>query len=392
MSEKTLIDRIVLADEQGHLQGKPLESVRGAVAEAVPPAVAAEVAKLPKPTAEITPAVLAKEMGVWIVYGGTEPEPTKYGVNVVWVDTLNPSAHVPAAPVFSQQAKTIEIPADLGVTYRIDGTPVEAGTSRVTEPFPKTVRVSAIAKSGFTLAVGAQTEWSFTFESVAIPYEDAVLPLTTYLRLDDATGATAPRDRGTSPLTLLGKYGPTFAPGAPGIGIGATSARVTGRGYLHSQFNPADVRAYTSIFAYKVNRQYTQQVSPVSLWSNSMPALIVLTGKGASTSSVVNIQGATGAKVTTVNPAPALADGDIVVVAQTWDGSTIRGYVNGLEIANVPWAGSTSTNDALKLVAWSAPDQGSEILIAGIGFQKDEAKSAEWVRAAYEAAKRGAAV
>lgn len=35
MSEKTLIDRIVIADEQGHLQGKPLESVRAAVAEAV---------------------------------------------------------------------------------------------------------------------------------------------------------------------------------------------------------------------------------------------------------------------------------------------------------------------------------------------------------------------
>lgn len=35
MSEKTLIDRIVLADEQGHLQGKPLESVRIAVSEAV---------------------------------------------------------------------------------------------------------------------------------------------------------------------------------------------------------------------------------------------------------------------------------------------------------------------------------------------------------------------
>lgn len=67
MSEKTLIDRIVLADEQGHLQGKPLESVRGAVAEAVPPAVAAEVAKLPKP------APSAETNPVKIVAGGSIP-------------------------------------------------------------------------------------------------------------------------------------------------------------------------------------------------------------------------------------------------------------------------------------------------------------------------------
>lgn len=66
MSEKTLIDRIVLADEQGHLQGKPLESVRGAVAEAVPPAVAAEVAKLPKPAA-------ADVRPVEVVAGGSIP-------------------------------------------------------------------------------------------------------------------------------------------------------------------------------------------------------------------------------------------------------------------------------------------------------------------------------
>lgn len=391
MSEKTLIDRIVLADEQGHLQGKPLESVRGAVAEAVPPAVAAEVAKLPKPTAEITPAVLAKEMGVWIVYGGTEPEPTKYGVNVVWVDTLNPNAHVPAAPVFSQQAKTIEIPADLGVTYRIDGTPVEAGTSRVTEPFPKTVRVSAIAKSGFTLAVGTQTEWSFTFESVAIPYEDAVLPLTTYLRLDDAPGATVPRDSGTSPLTISTKFGGVFTPGAPGIGIGATSARVTAAASIVAQFNPSDIRAYTVVSVHKINREHTQLVTLASLWSTSMPSLTVLTAKGAGTNATVNFQNTGGAKTTTVNPTPALADGDIVVMVQTWDGTTIHGYVNGIEVVSVPWAGSTSTNDALKLVSWSAPG-GGEISIAGIGFQKGEAKSSEWVSAAYEAAKRGAAV
>lgn len=45
MSEKTLIDRIVLADEQGHLQGKPLEGVTAAITAAV----AQELTKLPEP-------------------------------------------------------------------------------------------------------------------------------------------------------------------------------------------------------------------------------------------------------------------------------------------------------------------------------------------------------
>ena len=46
MSEKTLIDRIVLADEQGHLQGKPLEGVTAAITAAV----AEELAKRPEPS------------------------------------------------------------------------------------------------------------------------------------------------------------------------------------------------------------------------------------------------------------------------------------------------------------------------------------------------------
>ena len=145
------------------------------------------------------------------------------------------------------------------------------------------------------------------------------------------------------------------------------------------------------VSVHKINREHTQLVTLASLWSTSMPSLTVLTAKGAGTNATVNFQNTGGAKTTTVNPTPALADGDIVVMVQTWDGTTIHGYVNGIEVVSVPWAGSTSTNDALKLVSWSAPG-GGEISIAGIGFQKGEAKSSEWVSAAYEAAKRGAAV
>ena len=364
---------------------------------------------------------LAKLLGLWFVRSETAPPTTMFGVPVVWVDasgrvtpipspatpipspatptpapvTPTPVTPAPAPvvkqahpvpPTFSSAGKSYTVPTVEGVTYQVEGRDV-TGTVQVTPP--KTITVVAKPKQGYSFPVGTLTSWSFEFEETRSPFDDAVLPITSYLRLDDAAGATVPRDRGTSPLTLISKYGGAFTPGAPGIGIGATAARVTGNGSIVAQFNPSDVHAYTVVSVHKVNRQHTQAITLTSLWSNGMPSLLCLTAKGGGTAATVNFQNAGGAKATTVNPAPALADGDLVVMVQTWDGTTIHGFINGVEVATIPWAGSTSTNDALKLVSWSAP--GGEISIAGLGFQKGEAKSAEWVRAAYEAAKRGAA-
>lgn len=387
MSEKTLIDRIVLADEQGHLQGKPLESVRGAVAEAVPPAVAAEVAKLPKPTAEITPAVLAKEMGVWIVYGGTEPEPTKYGVNVVWVDAINPNAHVPAAPVFSQQAKTIEIPADRGVTYRIDGTPVEVGTSRVTEPFPKTVRVSAIAKSGFTLAVGAQTEWSFTFEAQAIPYEDAILPLTSYWRFDDPAGTKRPRDRGTSPLPIALDVSPEYGEfGGPGIGVGPTSLTAKKGSMLWANYAPASLTAFTWIAAMQWRDGAGIALRLGGSQTGAVPGFVFYQQGDNRTIGQPFFEGKGLGPVTRVKTIAQPVDGQKIVLGYTWDGTTLRGYVDGELVATAPWAGSQVASELVKAVAWSVA-AGQKWNIAGVGFQNGEAKSKDWFKAATDALK-----
>lgn len=63
MSEKTLIDRIVLADEQGHLQGKPLEGVTAAITVAV----AEELAKRPEPSQQV------EARPVEVVAGGSIP-------------------------------------------------------------------------------------------------------------------------------------------------------------------------------------------------------------------------------------------------------------------------------------------------------------------------------
>lgn len=398
--DKVVFDRLVIADEQGHLQGKPLEGVTAAIAAAVE--------KDREAHQDIEPERIAKAQGVWLVRSETEPQETMHGVPVIWVDTSNSAAApsetsgsdtpqpapkpvvkqvTPPPPVFHGEAKTYTIPAVTGVKYLVGDAEV-SGT--VTVQPPMTVRVVAEPQPGYAFPVGAPASWSFEFEAASSPFDNAVLPLTSYLRLDDASGSTAPRDRGTSPLTIITKYGGVFTPDAPGIGIGATSARVTNSGSLVAQFNPSDMRAYTVISVHKVNREHTQLVTLASLWSNSMPSLTVLTAKGAGTAAIVNFQNAGGAKTTTVTPVPALADGDIVVMVQAWDGTTIHGYVNGVEVVSIPWGGSTSTNDALKLVSWSAPAVG-EINIAGLGFQKGEAKSAEWARAAYEAAKRGAA-
>lgn len=388
MSEKTLIDRIVLADEQGHLQGKPLESVRSAVADAVPPAVAAEVAKLPKPAAEITPAALAKEMGVWFVYGGAEPEPTKYGVNVVWVDTINPSAHVPAAPVFSQQAKTIEIPADRGVTYRIDGAPVEAGTSRVTEPFPKTVRVSAIARSGFTLAVGAQAEWSFTFESVAIPYEDAVLPMTSYWRLDDPAGTKKPKVTGASPLVQYAELNDSARFGAPGIGVGLTSVEITRGGIMWAEFAPASVRSFTWTTAMKWVAGAGIGIELGASQKGAMPGMKFFAQADGRTVAPLAFTGMGVTNVVAVKPTPQPANGDIIHLGYTWDGSSLRGYINGELIATAAWSGSTVGSELIKPMSYSVA-AGKAWSVAGLGFSM-EAKPESWMKAASAALKKAA--
>ena len=144
------------------------------------------------------------------------------------------------------------------------------------------------------------------------------------------------------------------------------------------------------ILAYRVTRGFPQQVSLSTLWAAYMPSLTVLTDKGGTRTVVSLANSEPKNTATTVNPVPELADGDIVVLVQTWDGTTVHGYINGVEVITAPWAGSTSDSTPIKLIGWSAPF-GGEISIAGLGFQKNEANSAEWARAAYEAAKRGAA-
>ena len=337
------------------------------------------------PTAE----AVAKALGYALVVGENEPAPTTYGVRTVWFDTSNPSAFTPPAPVFSQKNKTVEIPSTKFATYKLGGAPVAAGVHRVDEPYPKTVSVTAEPAGGAKFAVGAVASWTFTYESQVIPFDDAVLPLTSYLRFDDAAGAENPKDRGTSPLVLVSKYNAKLVAGGAGIGVGPTAAKANGQSYQFANFAPNSMRAFTLILAVKVNRQAANIIKLGGLWSDKMPRFSITTAAGAGTGFSVDFERPNGGRVTkNAAAAPAVADGETMLMAVTWDGTTMRGYINGIEVASVPWAGLDSGNDHIKFIEWSVLNN-QELSIAGFGFAKDEVKSVEWMKAALAALKRG---
>lgn len=344
-----------------------------------------EELKAVTPTAE----AVAKALGYALVVGENEPAPTTYGVRTVWFDTSNPSAFTPPAPVFSQKNKTVEIPSTKLATYKLDGAAVGAGARRVDEPYPKTVSVTAEPAGGAKFAVGAVTSWTYQFESQVIPFDDAVLPLTSYLRFDDAAGAEKPKDRGTSPLVLVSKYNDKLVPGGVGIGVGPTAAKASGQSYQFANFAPNSMRAFTLILAVKINRQAANIIKLGGLWSDKMPRFAITTAAGAGTGFSVDFERPNGGRVTkNAAAAPAVADGETMLMAVTWDGTTMRGYINGVEVASVPWAGLDSGSDHIKFIEWSVLNN-QELSIAGFGFAKDEVKSTDWMKSAVAALKRG---
>lgn len=346
---------------------------------------------------------LAKLLGLWFVRSETKPPATMHGVPVVWVDPSGkaqpapvpvpatpgePEKKVvtPAAPTFSSAGKSYTIPTTEGVTYQVEG---RDATGTVTVEPPKNVTITAKPKAGYVFAVGAPVSWSYAFEAATSAFDDAVMPLTSYLRLDDAPGTTEPRDRGTAPLTLISKYSDRLVPGGAGIGVGATSAKANGSGSVVAQYAPSGVTSFTIGVLVKVNRAATNAVRVGALWDNSMPRFFFFTTKGAGTSTVDFDYKGTG--TVTKNPATnlAIADGDLALLAVTFDGSTLRGWVNGAEAASIPWAGNTSGNVFLRLVDWTVQDN-QDLPLAGLFFQKNEVKSSAWMKAALAAAKRGA--
>lgn len=337
-----------------------------------------------KPTAE----AVAKVLGLWPVRGDSEPAQTMHGVPVVWIDTSNPGAYVPPAPVFSQQKKDVEIPSSKFATYKLNGQPVGAGTHRAEEPYPRTVSVTAEPASGATFAVGAVTSWAFTFEAQAIPYEDAILPLSSYWRFDDPQGTKMARDRGTSPLVPFGTVPSGGELGGPGIGVGPTSLTVKSNSIYWANFAPASVKAFTWVMAMQWRDSAGIQVRLGGSQSGAVPGLVFYTQGDNRTIAPLKFEGKNIGAESRPMPVKQPADGEKIVLGYTWDGTTIRGYVNGELLVSAPWSGSDVASELVKPVSWSVKP-GSTWNLAGLGFQNGEAKPESWFKAAYEALKKG---
>ena len=346
-------------------------------------ATKAELAEV-KPTAD----AVAKVLGLWPVRSDSEPSQTMHGVPVVWIDTSNPGAYVPPAPVFSQQGKSIEIPSAKLATYKVNGQPVGAGTHRAEEPYPRTVSVTAEPAGGATFAVGAVTAWTFTFEAQAIPYEDAILPLTSYWRLDDVAGTKRPRDRGTSPLTIALDVSPDYAEfGGPGIGVGPTSLTVKKGFALWANYAPASLTAFTWVAVMQWRDGAGIAVRLGGSQSNSVPSFLYFAQGDNRTIGPATFEGKGLGPVTRVKPTSQPVDGQIIVLGYSWDGTTLRGYVDGELVATAPWSGSQVASELVKTVSLSVAT-GQKWNIAGVGFQNGEAKPEAWFKAATDALKR----
>lgn len=340
--------------------------------------------------ADVRPSAdaVAKALGLWPVRGDSEPAQTMHGVPVVWIDTSNPSAYVPPAPVFSQQSKSIEIPSSKFATYKLGGNPVGAGTHRAEEPYPRTVSVTAEPANGSAFAVGAVTAWTFTYEAQAIAYEDSILPLTSYYRLDDAPGTKRPRDRGTSPLTIFADLNESVEFGGASVGVGATSLTVKKGGQHWANFSPASVTAFTWVAALQWKDAAGIAIRLGGSQTGEVPGFYYGTQGNNQTIAPAKFEGKNVGALTTAKPSPQPSDGDKVLIGYTWDGSTLRGYVNGELLVSAPWAGSKVASELIKPMAWGAA-AGQTWNLAGAGFQNGEAKPESWFKAAYEALKKG---
>ena len=152
MAEKTF--RVPQVDERGHLTGAALEGVRELI-----PAGGAD---------GWTAERQAKAQGFWVEHS-TEPpaEETKYGVPVVWLREgtfTEPTPVKPYRPNPNYRRRTITIPLQAGLSWKIDGEPASPGEHVVPGDAFTPVAVTAEASDNFKLA--APGSWPFQFGSL----------------------------------------------------------------------------------------------------------------------------------------------------------------------------------------------------------------------------------
>lgn len=146
--------RVPQVDERGRLTGAALDGVRELI-----PAGGAD---------GWTAERQAKAQGFWVEHS-TEPpaEATKFGVPVVWLREgtfTEPTPVKPYRPLPNYRRRTITIPVQAGLSWKIDGEPVSPGEHVVPGDGFTAVAVTAEAEANFKLA--APGYWLFQFGSL----------------------------------------------------------------------------------------------------------------------------------------------------------------------------------------------------------------------------------
>lgn len=146
--------RVCQVDERGRLTGAALDGVR----ELIPTEGADGW------TAERQ----AKAQGFWVEHS-TEPptEATKYGVPVLWLREgtfTEPTPVKPYRPLPNYRRRTITIPLQAGLSWKIDGEPVSPGEHVVPGDGFTSVAVTAEPAANFKLS--APGSWLFQFGSL----------------------------------------------------------------------------------------------------------------------------------------------------------------------------------------------------------------------------------
>lgn len=116
----------------------------------------------------ISDAALAKALGVAFHVGAEPPtEETKNGVPVVWLRSTSfttPTWVAPYRPAPNFGRRTITIPEQAGLSWKVDGAAVQPGVFSVPNNNHQNVTVTAEALPGFQLARPAK--WVFTFGTI----------------------------------------------------------------------------------------------------------------------------------------------------------------------------------------------------------------------------------
>ena len=145
--------RVCQVDEQGRLTGAALEGVR----EMIPAGAGGWSAERQ-----------AKAQGYWVEHS-TEPpaEDTKYGVPVLWLREgkfTEPTPVKPYRPRPNYRLRTITIPVQAGLAWKIDGEPASPGEHVV--PGDNFIAVSVTAEATENFKLAAPGSWSFQFGSI----------------------------------------------------------------------------------------------------------------------------------------------------------------------------------------------------------------------------------